>query len=261
MSVFDTSAGLFNTQPVAHWKLGVKTLLGIRCLESISFVLPHPGGIVCVEESGSWSFPRGQWCPRSVSWLSSNGDEKPIPFSDRVSERSGALRGAWSCFVCATDVSTSRKGMLLHLGGDGAGFVERVSAVRRGGFKKKKDKLRALESSTENNSLQLKQWKVCSRWQSGGWRSHFSFLGCKLCCAEGPALIRKREEKRGFFYHLRGKGVSKIQRNAFSSDEHLIIWKFNPITATWIKQQKNWVAELQWQPPGLSAKTDSSRLE
>lgn len=27
---------------------------------------------------------------------------------------------------------------------------------------KKKDKFHALESSTENNSLQLKQWKVCS---------------------------------------------------------------------------------------------------
>lgn len=38
-------------------------------------------------------------------------------------------------------------------------FVEHVSAIPRGGFKKT-SKFNALKSSAENNSLQLQQWKV-----------------------------------------------------------------------------------------------------
>lgn len=41
----------------------------------------------------SWSFLRGGVVLKSVSLLSSNGDEKAVPLS-AVSEHSGALQGA-----------------------------------------------------------------------------------------------------------------------------------------------------------------------
>lgn len=62
---------------------------------------------------------------------------------------------------------------------------------------KKLNKLKALKTSSKYNGLWLKHGKVCSQWQFDGW-SNFAFLGCKMCSAEGPALLC-RGKKSGFF--------------------------------------------------------------